>query len=122
MNIFVYFFIALTWFFSGMSLLTLVTGYGDPVMLICAGIFFLGAVAFGFMAKASMLPKPDVKVVEISPSALVVKGTRYPDWEDFQNSHHYDEWLDDGAPDDDYFAQRPEYQVPAQRRHLDDDE
>ena len=58
MNIFVYFFIALTWFFSGMSLLTLVTGYGDPVMLICAGIFFLGAVAFGFMAKASMLPKP----------------------------------------------------------------
>jgi len=60
MNIFTYFFIALTWFFSAMSLVTLYTGYPDPVMVIISIIFFLGATGFGFMAKASMLPKPTV--------------------------------------------------------------
>ena len=28
--------------------------------MICAGIFALGASAFGFMAKANMLPKPTI--------------------------------------------------------------
>lgn len=64
MTIFVYFFIALTWFCSGMSLLTLYTGYPDPVMVICSVIFFLGAIGFGFMAKASMLPKPTISFDE----------------------------------------------------------
>ncbi len=109
MNIKYYFFATLTWFFSIMSLATLYTGYPDPVMVIVAAIHFMVAVGCALNAKASMLPKPNVTVVEVSPS-------------DFAKSHHYDEWLDDGAPDDNYFAQRPEYQVPAQRRHLDDDE
>jgi len=44
--------IILTWFFSGMSLLTLITGYHDPVMLIIAGVFALGAAGFAAMGKA----------------------------------------------------------------------
>lgn len=60
MNIFTYFFIALTWFFSVMSLATLYFFYPDPVMIICAVIFALGAAAFAFMAKASLLPKPTI--------------------------------------------------------------
>ena len=71
MNIFTYFFIALTWFFSIMSLVTLYTGYADPVMIICSVIFFLGATGFGFMAKASLLPKPTIKIEEVSPEHLI---------------------------------------------------
>ena len=112
MNISFYFFAILTWFFSAMSLLTLTTGYHDPVMIICAVIFALGAGGFGLMAKLSI--EPVIEVVEVPPSALVFKGTRYTDWEVFQNSHHYDEWLNDGVPNLD---------IPAyQRRGLDHDE
>tara|TARA_Y100001937_G_C6970470_1_gene263043 strand:+ start:145 stop:435 length:291 start_codon:yes stop_codon:yes gene_type:complete len=60
MNIKYYFFATLTWCFSVLSLVTLYTGYPDPVMIICAVIFFLGATGFGLMAKASMLPKPTI--------------------------------------------------------------
>ena len=112
MNAIVYIHIFLTWFFSGMSLLTLTTGYHDPVQVICAVIFALGAGAFALMGRLSM--DPPIKIEEVPPSALVFKGTRYTDWEDFQNSHHYDEWLDDGVPNLD---------IPAyQRRGLDHDE
>ena len=69
MNISFYFFAALTWFFSGMSLLTLTTGYHDPVMIICAVILGLGAGAFGLMAKLSI--QPIIKIVEVSPEHLV---------------------------------------------------
>lgn len=58
MNIKYYFFATLTWFFSIMSLVTLYTGYPDPVMVIVAVIHFMAAVGCALNAKASMLPKP----------------------------------------------------------------
>jgi hypothetical protein len=69
MNISFYFFAALTWFFSAMSLLTLFTGYPDPVMVIISVIFALGAGGFGLMAKLSI--EPVIKIVEVSPEHLV---------------------------------------------------
>lgn len=69
MNITFYFFAILTWFFSTMSLLTLVTGYHDPVMIVCAVAFALGAGAFGAMAKLAI--EPIIKVVEVPPQHLI---------------------------------------------------
>lgn len=69
MNAIVYIHIFLTWFFSGMSLLTLITGYHDPVQVICAVIFALGAGAFALMGRLSM--DPPIKIEEVSPEHLV---------------------------------------------------
>ena len=81
MNISFYFFAALTWFFSTMSLLhgALVTGYHDPVMItfyFCAVAFALGAGAFGAMAKLAI--EAIIKIVEVPLNILSIRWTNQP--------------------------------------------
>ena len=47
----------------------LVTGYHDPVMIVCAVAFALGAGAFGAMAKLAI--EPIIKIVEVPPQHLI---------------------------------------------------
>ena len=62
-------------------------GYPDPVMLICAGIFFVGGL--GFLLCAYAFGRDPVVVLS-----------------DFQKSSHYEEWLNDAVPA--YIRREPE--------------
>tara|TARA_R100000231_G_scaffold84288_1_gene64136 strand:+ start:3689 stop:3856 length:168 start_codon:yes stop_codon:yes gene_type:complete len=51
MQTILYIHIILTWFFSGLSLLTLMNGYYDPLMILAALGFAIGAAGTALMGK-----------------------------------------------------------------------